>query len=56
MMKNVLRTAVFVLLLASAAGFLPGCATDDSTPKDPNVWNRPQIWENPLPSDMNNAR
>jgi type IV pilus biogenesis protein CpaD/CtpE len=52
-MKNLLRTVLFALLLASAAGLLSACATDDP---DTKPWNVPQGWEGPMPSSINQGR
>ena len=55
-MKNILRTLLFSLLLAGAAGFLSGCATDDPSNVDTKPWNLPQNWEGPMPSNINQGR
>jgi hypothetical protein len=48
-----LRTILGALLLAAAAAWITGCATDtDST----MPWNTPQNWEGPLPSNINEGR
>jgi hypothetical protein len=52
-MKN-LRTILCALILAAAAGWLAGCATDSEL--SPNPWNQPQSWEGPLPSTINQGR
>ena len=54
---KLLRLILCALSLTGAAGFLGGCATDDP---DNNIsqtpWNRPQDWEGPLPSTINQGR
>ncbi|HXR05805.1 MAG TPA: hypothetical protein VN765_00650 [Candidatus Acidoferrum sp.] len=52
-MKKILRSIWFALLLAGAAGFLWGCATDDP---DPKPWNPPQNWQGGFPSTINQGR
>ena len=55
-MKNILRTILLALLVASAAGLLSGCATDDPDNMSTIPWNTPQNWEGPMPSNMNQGR
>jgi len=56
LMKNILRTILFALLVAGATGLLAGCATDDPDNIDTKPWNTPQSWEGPMPSNMNQGR
>jgi hypothetical protein len=55
-MRSILRTILFALLLAGAAGLFAGCATDDPDNRDTKPWNVPQNWEGPLPSNINQGR
>jgi hypothetical protein len=55
-MKNILRTILFALLLAGAAGLLSSCATDDPGNPDTRPWDQPQSWEGPFPSRINEGR
>jgi hypothetical protein len=48
------RTVLGALVLALAAGWLTGCATDSEVSSMP--WNTPQSWEGPLPSTINQGR
>jgi hypothetical protein len=52
-MKN-LRVMAYALILAVAAGWLAGCATDSDVSTLP--WDQPQGWEGPLPSTINQGR
>jgi hypothetical protein len=52
---KMLRTVLCALFLVSAAGWLAGCATDsDDVSSTP--WDRPQGWEGPMPSTINQGR
>jgi hypothetical protein len=51
-----LRTILCALILAVAAGWVTGCATDSDEGLSPNPWNAPQGWEGPLPSTINQGR
>jgi hypothetical protein len=55
-MKKFVRTVFFALFLASAAGLLNGCATDDSRDLSSMPWDKAQSWEGPMPSNMNQGR
>jgi hypothetical protein len=54
---KIIRCIFFGLFLASLAGLISGCATDDP---DSNLaqkpWNQPQGWEGPMPSTINQGR
>jgi hypothetical protein len=54
---KILRGLFISLLLVSAAALMGGCATDDP---DSNIsqmpWNKPQGWEGPMPSTLNQGR
>jgi len=53
-MKDLLRTLLFALLLAGAAGLLPGCVTEDAGP-DAQGWDTGRNfgdYSNPLPSGL----
>jgi len=51
---KVLRTVLCALVLAAAAGWLSGCATDADV--SPLPWDSPTGWEGPLPSTINQGR
>jgi hypothetical protein len=48
--------AIFLLLLATALLSLAGCSTTDSENASERPWDRPQSWENGLPSSMMEGR
>jgi hypothetical protein len=49
-----MRAFLCALVLAGAAGWLAGCATDSDVSALP--WDRPTGWEGPLPSTINQGR
>jgi hypothetical protein len=55
-MNRLLRTVLFALLMAGAAGLLTGCLTDDQEGPETRPWNTPQSWEGPMPSTINQGR
>jgi hypothetical protein len=55
-MKNLLRIFLFALMAATGAGWLTGCATDDSQGYSTMPWDKSQSWEGPMPSNINQGR
>jgi len=57
MKRNVvLPRAIFLMLLAVALVSVAGCSTTDSENASERPWDRPQSWENGLPSTMMEGR
>lgn len=48
--------AIFLLLLGVALLSLTACSTTDSENASERPWDRPQSWENGLPSSMMEGR
>jgi type IV pilus biogenesis protein CpaD/CtpE len=53
---KLLRTMLLAIVLGTAAGWLGGCASDDPDDVSQTPWNKPQNWEGPMPSTINQGR